>query len=160
MTVKHLKDLVKRDNRRSFIPYEVEQWFDEMWKRPFSMLRPSFWPDMLNVEAELAPKVDIFEEGKEVVIKAELPGIKKSDVKVDLTGNMLTISGEKKMTEKVEREHYHKYERSHGSFCRRFELPGDLETDKIKAQMKDGVLEVRIPMSKEAVEKHKKIPIE
>ncbi len=93
-------------------------------------------------------------------MKADIPGIKKKDLSIDLSENILTISGEKKKEEKVERADYYRYERSLGSFFRRFELPGDLETDKINAHFEDGVLEVRIPKTKEAAKKHKKISIE
>jgi HSP20 family protein len=162
MTAKLLKDLVKGERTRPFSPfYDIEQWFEDTLRKPFSLLSPSMIPGMRAAERyELSPSVDIFEEGKEVVMKAEIPGITKDDLKIDLTDNVLTLSGEKKKEEKVERDDYYRYERSFGSFCRRFELPGDLETEKIKAHFKDGVLEVRIPKTKAAEKKHKKIPIE
>lgn len=162
MATKGLKELVKRERPGYVSPfYDIERWFEEAWKKPFSMLGPSFWPELRrDVRYEISPSVDIFEEGNEIVMKADLPGIKKDDIKIDLTENLLTISGEKKKKEKLEREGYYRFERSYGSFCRRFELPGDLDTEKIKAHFEDGVLEVRIPMTKEAEKKHKKIPIE
>jgi HSP20 family protein len=161
MTAMSLKELVKRERPKTLLPYGIEQWFEEMWKRPFSMLSPTFFPDMRVAERyEFTPIVDIFEEENEVVLKADLPGIKKEDIKIDLTENVLTITGEKKKKEKIEREDYYRFERSFGSFCRRFELPGELDTEKIKAHHEDGVLEVRIPMTKEAEKKHRKIAIE
>ena len=66
---------------------------------------------------------------------------------------------EKKKEEKVERENYYRYERSHGSFCRRFHLPDGIDTEKVKAHFKDGVLEVRLPKTEEAKQKTKKIAI-
>lgn len=162
MTVKGLKELVKRETSRPVTPlYEIEKWFEEMWKRPFSLFGPSFGPDFrLTERYEISPSVDIYEEGNEVVMKADIPGIKKEDIKVDLVENTLTITGEKKREEKVEKEDYYRYERSFGSFIRRFELPAGLETEKIKAHFDKGVLEVRIPMTGEAEKKHKKIVIE
>ncbi len=109
---------------------------------------------------EISPSIDIYEEGNELIIKGDLPGIRKQDIKVDLTENVLTISGEKKKEEKVEREDYYRYERSFGSFCRRFEMPGDIDTDNVKAHFEDGVLEVRIPKTREREKKHKKIAID
>jgi HSP20 family protein len=159
MTAKGLKELVKRERPRPF--YEIEQWFEDMWKRPFSMFSPSLWPDLRLLEKHgISPSVDIFEEGNEVILKADLPGIKKQDIKIDLAENVLTITGEKERKEKIEREDYFRTERSFGKFCRRFELPGDLDTDMIKAHYEDGILEVRIPKTKEAERKHKKISIE
>jgi HSP20 family protein len=162
MTAKKSNELVKREKSSLSSPFsDLEHWFEDVWKRPFSMLRPPFWPDMKIAERyEISPSIDIYEEGNELIIKGDLPGINKEDIKVDLTENILTISGEKKKEEKVEREDYYRFERSFGSFCRRFEMPGDIDTDKVKAHFEDGVLEVRIPKTKEAEKKHKKIPID
>jgi HSP20 family protein len=161
MAARRLKELVKRERPRPMFPlYDIEQWLEDMWKNPFSML-PTFWSDLQVPERfEMSPLIDVYEEGTEVVVNADLPGMKKDDIKIDLTENFLTISGEKKKKEKIEREDYFRYERSFGSFCRRFELPGDLDTEKVKAHFEYGVLEIRIPMTKEAEKKHKKIPID
>lgn len=165
MAVKGIKELVKREREKTFpvTPfYDVERWFEEMWKRPFSLLGPSLFSDT-DLRSELygiTPNVDIYEEGNELVLKAELPGMKKEDIKIDLTENMITISGEKKKDEKIEKEGYFRYERTYGTFHRRFELPGGLDTEKVKAHYEHGVLELRIPMLKEAQKKHVKIAIE
>jgi HSP20 family protein len=160
MTGKGLKELARREKSRSMPPlYDIEKWFEDAWKKPFSLFSPSIWPDMHRPEGyEISPTVDVFEEGNELVMHADLPGMKKDDIKVDLSENILTLSGEKKRTEKQEKEDYYRYERSFGSFVRRFELPGDLDIDKVKAHFEDGVLELRIPM-KAATRKHKKIAI-
>jgi HSP20 family protein len=160
MTAKGLKELVKRERPTHLPPlYDIERWFEEEWKKPFSLFGPSIWPDLREVERyEISPHVDIFEEGNEIVMKADLPGVKKEDIKIDLSENILTITGEKKRKEKFEREDYFRYERAFGSFIRRFELPHDLDVEMIKAHFEDGVLEVRIPM-KEVEKKHKKIVI-
>jgi HSP20 family protein len=165
MAVKGLKDLVKRERERT-LPlaplYDIENWVEEMWNRPFSLLRPSFFTDV-DLSSELygiTPTVDIFEEGKELVLKIDLPGMKKEDIKVDLTENTLTIYGERAKTEKIEKADYFRHERTFGTFERRFELPGDLDTEKITAHYEHGVLELRIPMMKEAEKKHVKISIE
>ncbi|RJQ56953.1 MAG: Hsp20/alpha crystallin family protein [Nitrospiraceae bacterium] len=165
MAVKGLKDLVKRERERTFpvTPfYDVEKWFEDMWKRPFSLLTPSIFSDV-DLRSELygiTPIVDIYEEDNFVVLKADLPGMKKEDIRIDLSENMLTISGEKTKTEKIEKGDYYRSERYFGTFHRRFELPGDLDTEKIIAHYDKGVLELRIPMLKEAEKKHKKISID
>ena len=162
MAVKGPREMIKRDRSRALQPlFDIEEWFEDVWKKPFSLFRPFYWPDMKVAERyEISPSVDIYTEKNELVLKGDMPGISKEDVHVDLTENVLTISGEKIKEEKIEREDYYRYERSFGSFCRRFELPGDLDTEKIKAHFENGVLEVRIPMTKEAEKKHKKISID
>ncbi len=163
MTVKGLKELVKRERPTTVSPlYDIEQWFEDTWKRPFSTFIPSLWSDV-DLRSDvygITPIVDIYEEDKEVVLKADLPGMKKEDIKIDVAENMLTISGEKKTSEKIEKKDYYRHERTYGSFCRRFELPGELDTEKIKAHFENGVLEVRVPLTKEAEKKHTKIQIE
>jgi HSP20 family protein len=108
----------------------------------------------------ISPSVDIYDEGDELVFKADMPGVNKEDLKVDVAGDYLTISGEKKKEEKIERNNYYRFERSHGSFSRRFELPAGVDTDKIKAHFEGGVLEVRIPKTEEAAKKSKKISVD
>ena len=165
MAVKGWKDLVKREREKTYpvTPlYGIEKLFEEMWNRPFSLLGPSILSDA-DLRSELygvMPNVDIFEEGNEVVLKTDLPGMKKEDIKVDITENMLTISGERTKTEKIEKAGYFRHERTFGTFERRFELPGDLDTEKITAHYENGILELRIPMLKEAEKKHVKISIE
>jgi HSP20 family protein len=160
MTAKGLKKLVTRESPRHLDPfYDMEHWFEESWKRPFSLFGPSIWSDRRMVDRyEISPRVDLFEEGGEIVLNIDLPGVKKDDIKIDLSGNILTLSGEKKRKEKFMREDYCRCERSFGSFIRRFEMPGDLDVEKIKAHFEDGVLEVRIPII-ESEKKHKKIAV-
>jgi HSP20 family protein len=162
MAVKETKELVRTERPRYLAPFEeMERWFDEAWKRPFSMLRSSMWPQLGGIEEfeTNLPRVDIYDDGKELVMRADLPGMKKEDVVISLSENVLTISGEKKKEEKVEKDKYFRYERSHGSFFRRFELPYDMDTEHIKAHMEDGVLEVRLPRTKEAQSRTRKISI-
>jgi HSP20 family protein len=156
------KELVKREPTRAISPFDaMDRWFEEAFRRPFSLLGPSWLPRLRTMEMEEAiPSVDIFEEGDNVVVKAELPGIKKEDVDVSMTDNVISISGEKKKEEKVERKNYYREERSYGSFTRSFRLPAEVQTDKAKASFKEGVLEIRIPKTEEAKKKEKKVTIE
>ena len=162
MTMKGTKDLVKAEPSGMLSPLdEMERWFETMWSRPFSLLRAPLWTDARLAEREvISPSVDVYDEGNELIFKADMPGVTKEDLKVDIAGDYLTISGEKKKEEKIERKNYYRFERSHGSFSRRFELPAGVDTDKVKAHFEGGVLEVRIPKTEEAVKKSKKILID
>jgi HSP20 family protein len=131
---------------------EMEQMFEETIHRPFfgfNMQPIRHALQGVGSFGEFSPAVDIFDDGNEIVVKSELPGMKKEEISVDLHGNTLTISGEKKAEEKVDRKGYFRMERSHGSFRRDLSLPEGIDFGKVKADFKDGVLEVRIPKSAE-----------
>ena len=93
-------------------------------------------------------------------MKAELPGIDKENIEVNLTDHTLTIKGEKKKEEEVKEENYYRCERSYGSFLRSVELPKDVHADKVKASFKNGILEVRVPKTEEAKSKEIKVKVE
>lgn len=104
-----------------------------------------------GVLSNWVPAVDIFEnEKKELVIKAELPDVRREDVSVTVENNTLTLSGERKLDTEVKQEHYHRIERSYGSFSRSFALPATVDSSKIGAEFKNGVLTVRLPFREEA----------
>ena len=100
--------------------------------------------------ASWAPVVDIYEAEGNLVLKAELPGVDPKDVDVRVENNVLTLRGERKFESDVKREQYHRVERAYGSFSRSFTLPNAVDTDKIKAEYKDGVLRVTLPQREEA----------
>jgi HSP20 family protein len=162
MARKKSKALVKVEPRRAVGPFEdTERWFEDFFRRPFPFMGPRSWPSLRMPELEeLAPSVDIFEEGDNAIVRAELPGMRKEDIHVTLTEDRLTVSGEKKKEERVEKKDYHRLERSYGSFRRSFTLPGEIQTEKAAAKFKDGVLEIRIPKTEEAKKKKKKVTIE
>jgi HSP20 family protein len=97
-----------------------------------------------------APAVDILEQEGNIVLKAELPGIDAKDVDIRIENSTLTLSGERKFDTEVKRENYHRVERAYGSFSRSFTLPAVVDTEKIKADYKDGVLRVTLPKKEEA----------
>jgi HSP20 family protein len=103
------------------------------------------------------PVVDIYENEDTVVVKAELPGVDKKDIKVDLKDGVLTLSGERSHEKEVKEENYYRKERAFGRFHRSFSVPADIDPDKIKAEFKDGVLKVEIPKPEE--QKPKKIAV-
>ena len=157
-----VRELVKAEPRRWFPPFEgMEREFANFLRRPLSVLEPTWWPRLRTLEVEeVRPTADIFEEGNDVVVKTELAGMKKEDIDVKVTENMITISGEKKKEEKVEKDNYYRLERTYGSFKHAYSLPCEVQTDKANAHFKDGVLEVRIPKTEEARKKEKKVMIE
>jgi HSP20 family protein len=97
-----------------------------------------------------APAVDIYEQNGNIVLKAELPGVDPKDVDVRVENNILTLSGERKLENEVKRENYHRVERAYGSFTRSFTLPNVVDTEKIKAEYKDGLLRMTLPKKDEA----------
>lgn len=129
---------IKRDLDRYF-----SRWEDE------DETRPAVW----------RPAVDVHEAGDNLVFRAELPGMNKEDVQINVENNVLSIKGERKFNDEVKRESYHRVERAYGSFCRSFTLPTSVDSKKIEAHMKDGVLEVVVPKSEEAKPKQIEIKV-
>ncbi|HTQ50113.1 MAG TPA: Hsp20/alpha crystallin family protein [Candidatus Acidoferrales bacterium] len=100
--------------------------------------------------AEWTPSVDIAEDDKEWVIKADLPEVKKEDVKVTVENGVLRITGERKLEKEEKGRKYHRVEWSYGSFLRSFVLPDGADGSKVNADFKDGVLKVRLPKNEKA----------
>jgi len=127
---------------------------EEMEKRLSTIFgRPSLRPDgekEAMTMAEWSPLVDITEDEKEYLIKAEVPEIKKEDIKLLVQDNVLTISGERKSEKEEKGKKYHRVERTFGSFMRSFTLPEDADGSKVAAEYKDGMLNVRLPKSEKA----------
>jgi HSP20 family protein len=106
--------------------------------------------DVLS-RGDWAPPVDIFQNDKsEVVIKAEMPGLKREDIDLRVENNTLTIRGERKREAEVREEQYHRVERAYGVFTRSFTLPAVVDAGKVSAEYRDGVLTVVLPMREEA----------
>lgn len=99
---------------------------------------------------EWAPLVDIVEDEKEYLIKAELPEVKKEDLKVSVQNDVLTITGERSLEKEEKGKKYHRVERAYGSFSRRFTLPEDADGGKVSAECLNGVLKVHLPKSEKA----------
>ena len=126
---------------------EVDRCFNEAMTSPVTILTPRSLMVFDTEDYErLTPEVDMYDEGKEIVMKADLPGVNKEDLHLDLTAeNVLTLSGERKMEETIEKSSLYRVERSYGRFSRSFELPSGVDTEKITATLKEGVLEIRLP---------------
>jgi HSP20 family protein len=101
--------------------------------------------------ADWVPAVDVFENAQhELVLKADLPGVKKEEIDLKVENNTLTIRGERKREAEVKEEGYHRVERTSGAFARSFTLPQTVSAEGIKAEFKDGVLTVTLPAREEA----------
>lgn len=106
--------------------------------------------DEVMTSAQWAPLVDITEDDKEYVVKAELPEVTKDDVKVTVDNGVLTVSGERKFEKEEKHRKYHRVERSYGSFMRSFTLPEDASSEKVHAAFKDGILTVHVAKDEKA----------
>jgi len=130
---------------------EMDRLFDEFFGRTSERFG-------LEVgEGVWSPDVDISETDNEIIVSAELPGVKKEDIKITLQDNVLTLRGEKKQEKETKDENFHRVERSYGVFQRSFTLPATVDAKNIKAGYKNGVLKIRLPKAEEA--KKKEIPI-
>ncbi len=126
---------------------DLDRWFD------FDL-----FPE--TVERTWAPSVDIEEKDGTYLVKADLPGLKKEDIHVELHDGYLTLRGERKSEHEEKKENYHRIERAYGSFQRSFRVPEGITEKDIKAKYKDGVLELTIPAPKEAKPKAIEVKVE
>lgn len=136
--------------RTQFNPWreleDVEKRLSAMWGR--TPAKADGQKEAIAV-AEWSPLVDITEDEKEYLIKAELPEIKKEDVKLTVQDNVLAISGERKYEKEEKGKKYHRVERAYGSFLRSFTLPEDADGSKVAAEYKEGILKVHLPKSEQ-----------
>jgi HSP20 family protein len=108
---------------------------------------------------EWAPLVDIIEDNKEYLVKAELPEVKKEDVHVSVENGTLTIRGERKYEKEQKDKRYHRLERGYGSFVRSFVLPDIADAAKVSAEFKDGVLRIHLPKTEMARSRHVEVKV-
>ena len=107
-----------------------------------------------------SPLVDISEDDKEYLVKADLPEMKKEDVKVTVENGVLSISGERKSEKEEKRNKFHRIERSYGTFLRTFTLPDNADSTKIAAEFKEGVLKVHLPKIPAAKPQHVEVKLQ
>jgi HSP20 family protein len=107
--------------------------------------------------ANWLPLMDISETNENLIIKAEVPGVESKDIDISITGNTLTIKGEKKSEKEEKNKNYHFVERKYGAFSRSVTLPVSVKTDQIKAEYKNGILEISLPKIEKS--QVKKIPV-
>ena len=140
-------NLVRWDPFREFdgIQARLNRMFGD---RPFRVFENEEMPF-----AEWAPAADIQETDKEYVVKADLPEVKKEDVKVEFENGVLTFEGERHMEKEEKDKKFHRVERGYGKFVRRFALPTEVDGTKVTAEFKDGVLNVHLPKTVTGKEK-------
>ncbi len=126
---------------------EISRFFDD------------FFTDLPSVQSRenWLPAVDILEKNGDMLLRCELPGLTEKDIELKLEGNVLTVKGEKKFEHEEDREVYHRMESFYGAFSRSFTLPETVDTDKIKADYRNGVLTVTIPQKPEV--RPREIPV-
>ena len=107
-------------------------------------------PRLFDESSHWAPRVDIRETDDALLVQAELPGIEKKNIHLDMKDGVLTLSGERRYEKDVKEENVHRVERTYGKFSRSFSLPRNVDADKVEATMNDGVLEVRLPKRESA----------
>lgn len=148
---------VERWRPRWFRRWEPFRELEEEMERLFEEWPFGPWTRRALVAREWAPRVDMFDRADKVIVKAELPGVKKEDIEISVTGGVLTIKGERKVEEEVKDEEYYCCERFQGTFYRAIQLPTDVEREKIEANYADGILEITLPRVPEV--KPKKIEV-
>lgn len=141
-----------------YAPMQDLLTLEDRFNRIFGGLLPRWNGEAPAGTREWEPLVDIHENEKEFVLKAELPEVAEKDVHVNVEGNLLTITGERKRDEEVKEGQYHRTERFYGAFARTFVLPETVDNDQIRATYKDGVM--RLVMPKKEAAKPRQIRIE
>jgi HSP20 family protein len=122
---------------------EIDRWFGEDW---FGLNK--YWDDISSdtMESNWTPAVDIEEKDGKIILKAELQGVKKEDIHVELKNGYLTVRGERTIKHEEKKKNYQRIERRHGFFERSFIIPGGVKEKDIHARFKDGVLELTMPV--------------
>jgi len=114
-----------------------------------SVFNPGVWADGIHSATKWNPVVDVYEKEGNYVISAEIPGVDKEDIQIDVKDRVLTLKGERTSETETEEGNYHRRERHYGRFERAFVLPEDVEADRIDASFKDGMLHISIPKPEE-----------
>lgn len=130
---------------------EMDRMFDNLmhqgwrhgWMHPFREMMPE-WA-RVEETLELTPRVDVIDREGEILVRAEVPGVEKKDLEVELTGQLLTLRGERKHEETEEKGTFYRAEIARGAFVRTIRLPEFVDFEKVNAEFKDGVLEIHLP---------------
>lgn len=143
------KELMEAVPRRELHLFdEMDRLFDALfhrgWLRPFRESWPE-WAGLGETFEMTAPRVDLIDREDEFLVRAEVPGVEKKDLEVDLSGQMLTILGERRREEKKEEGEYFRSEIARGSFSRTLRLPEEVDFEKARAEFAEGMLEIHLP---------------
>jgi HSP20 family protein len=155
---KELAPLARASDPLTMLKQMTSQ-LDRLFDEPFLSFN---WPAFTKLSAPTAwsPKVDVFVKDNRLVTRVDLPGIKKEDVKVEVTDGYLTMSGERKYAVEEKREDYFRSEREYGSFYRAIPLPEGVKLEDVKAMFADGVLEVSVPLPAKPENKTQRVEIQ
>ncbi len=129
---------------RALVPWRGMETLRQEMERVFDRFFEPRWDEFEGVGA-WAPKLDFSETKDAFVVKAEVPGVEQKDISVSIQDQMLTVKGEKHKEKEEKDEKYHRVERSWGAFARTIALPAGVDTEKVNATFKDGVLSVKLP---------------
>jgi HSP20 family protein len=138
---------------------QLQERMNRIFEDSLSLLRTGEGKDLFAL-GSWVPPVDIYETGDSIVLLAELPGMKRGDMTVEIRDNTLTIKGERKFERDSETKSYSRIERSYGTFQRVFTLPYLIQQDKIKVKYENGILEITLPKAEESKTKHIKVEVE
>ena len=127
---------------------ELRSLQDDM-TRLFTGVAPASWGREEMMSGAWSPSVDIFDDKENLIIEAELPGMKREDFEISIENNILTLRGERKFEKKTEGDNYHRVERSYGSFTRSFTLPNNVTAEGAKADFDNGILRVSLAKREE-----------
>lgn len=132
----------------------MEEFFEDFpprrWMETFE---PFGWKWPIGIDYERAFRLDVIDRDKELVVRAELPGVEKDDVKVEITGDRLMIEAERKFEEEEEKEDFYRHELGYGQLMRTVALPEEVDVDNVNAELKEGILSITLPKIRVA-EKH------
>jgi HSP20 family protein len=135
----------KQERQLTTLRREMDRLFDRFFEG---------WPfRLLAEEAGWEPSLDVSETAKEILVKAELPGMDPKDIDLSVRGDILTLAGERKQEKEEKGENFHRVERTYGSFSRSVRLPAEVDPGKVDATYKDGVLKITLRKTKEAASK-------
>lgn len=137
----------------NLIQYSPNGWFDAVVNRVFSDFGPEFGREAVGAESLFSPAVEVRDARDAFVVSAELPGVEKEDLKVEVTDGVLSLTGSKKQETVSDEQRVYRAERSYGEFKRAILLPDTVDAGKIDAVFRNGVLKITLPKKEEAAPK-------
>ena len=139
-------------------PFRDLSILQERMNRVFEDAAVRGWKnDEPSATTSWSPAVDIYETDSEIMVQAELPGVDRKDIALQLENNVLTLKGDRRFEKETNQENYHRIERSYGGFSRAFTIPTIVDEDKIRADYKDGILKIALPKKDQVKAKQIKI---
>ena len=139
-------------------PFRDLSLLQERMNRVFEDAAVRGWKnDEPSATTSWSPAVDIYETDNEIMVQAELPGVDRKDIALQLENNVLTLKGDRRFEKETNQDNYHRIERSYGGFSRAFTIPTIVDEDKIRADYRDGILKIALPKKEQVKAKQIKI---